>query len=77
MAGNIWEWTSDWWSEDYYAHSSTDNPQGPDSGDLHVARGASWYDEGRQRAVYCRKALTPSSYRMHWVGFRCVVPAEP
>jgi hypothetical protein len=24
----------------------------------------------------CRKGLTPSSARMHWVGFRCVIPAE-
>jgi serine/threonine-protein kinase len=76
MAGNVWEWTSDFWSESYYALSPVDNPQGPDSGTLHVARGASWFDEGRQRAAYFRKALTPSSYRMHWVGVRCVVPAE-
>jgi len=77
MAGNIWEWTSDFWSEGYYARSPVDNPQGPDSGTLRIARGASWFDEDRQRAAYCRKALTPSSYRMHWVGIRCVVPAEP
>ena len=77
MAGNVWEWTSDWWAEGYYARSPEDNPQGPDSGTLHVARGASWFDEGRQRGVSCRKALTPSSYRMHWVGFRCAIPAEP
>ena len=76
MAGNIWEWTSDWWSEGYYAQSPTHNPQGPDSGTLHVARGASWFDESPRVKAYCRKALTPSSYRMHWVGFRCVVPAR-
>ncbi len=77
MAGNVWEWVADRWSEGYYARSPVDNPQGPDSGTLRVARGASWFDEGRTRNVSCRKGLTPSSYRMHWVGFRCVVPDQP
>mgnify|MGYP005619766277 CR=1 FL=1 len=77
MAGNVWEWVNDWWSEDYYAHSPTENPQGPDSGTIRIARGGSWYDESWRVSASCRKGLTPSSYRMHWVGFRCVVPVEP
>jgi formylglycine-generating enzyme required for sulfatase activity len=77
MAGNVWEWVNDWWSEDYYAHSPADNPQGPDAGTLRIARGGSWFDESWRMSPYCRKALTPSSYRMHWVGFRCVVSAQP
>jgi serine/threonine-protein kinase len=77
MAGNVWEWVNDWWSEDYFANSPTDNPQGPDSGTLKVARGGSWFDEAQQAGVSIRAVLTPSSYRMHWVGFRCIVPAQP
>ena len=76
MAGNVWEWVQDWWAEDYYARSPTRNPQGPDSGDLHVARGASWFDEP-YKDVSSRAVLTPSSYRMHWVGIRCAMPAKP
>jgi formylglycine-generating enzyme required for sulfatase activity len=76
MSGNIWEWVNDWWSENYYAHSPTDNPQGPDAGTLRIARGGSWYDENWRVSASIRKALTPSSYRMHWVGFRCVIPAS-
>ncbi|MCA9929185.1 MAG: SUMF1/EgtB/PvdO family nonheme iron enzyme [Anaerolineales bacterium] len=76
MAGNVWEWAEDWWSEDYYAASPTDNPQGASSGTLHVARGGSWFDERVGTTTFRRAVLTPSSYRMHWVGFRCVVPAH-
>ena len=74
MAGNVWEWVQDWWAEDYYARSPAGNPQGPDTGTLRVARGASWFDE-TYKYVSSRAPLTPSSYRMHWVGIRCAMPA--
>jgi formylglycine-generating enzyme required for sulfatase activity len=77
MAGNVWEWVADWWSDEYDAHSPEHNPQGPDSGTLRIARGGSWFDLRWQLSAPCRKALTPSSYRIHWVGFRCVIPAQP
>jgi serine/threonine-protein kinase len=76
MAGNVWEWVNDWWSENYYTNSPTDNPDGPESGDFRIGRGGSWYDEGWRMNSICRKGLQSSSARMHWVGFRCVSPVQ-
>jgi serine/threonine-protein kinase len=75
MAGNVWEWVKDWWSQDTYSHSPAVNPPGPESGNYRIARGGSWYDPRWQVRASVRKGLSPSSSRMHWVGFRCVIPA--
>ena len=43
MLGNAWEWTADWYDENYYAKSPLADPQGPADGNVHVRRGGSWH----------------------------------
>jgi formylglycine-generating enzyme required for sulfatase activity len=71
ITGNVWEWTSDYYSDDYYSVSPAENPKGPDRGRFKVIRGGSWHSGAMCVQTYYRNGLSPS-----WVdfavGFRCV-----
>ncbi len=42
MTGNVYEWCWDWYGEEYYLNSPTENPLGPETGEYRLIRGAAW-----------------------------------
>ncbi len=73
--GNVWEWTADWYGEDYYAKSSTDDPTGPVTGKQKVRRGGAWHTAPLFTRISFRNYNTLDS-RYPNLGFRVVREVE-
>jgi formylglycine-generating enzyme required for sulfatase activity/beta-lactamase class A len=76
MAGNMAEWTSDWFEREYYAKSPAEDPKGPSTGAYKIIRGGAWSDPPSRLTVYFRNWVRPSQKQPN-IGIRCARDVEP
>jgi eukaryotic-like serine/threonine-protein kinase len=74
MAGNVWEWTGDWYGP--YTSDAVTNPRGAEAGTERVVRGGSFNGSmGAWAKPAYRWKTTPDVYN-HAIGFRCAKSAS-
>ncbi|MFT4578965.1 MAG: sulfatase activating formylglycine-generating enzyme [Nitrospinales bacterium] len=78
MAGNVWEWVSDWFDSAAYQDDNRIDPKGPEAGISKVLRGGNWYYKAYYMRTTYRFNERPDIFKV-WQGFRCarqVIPSN-
>ncbi len=71
MEGNVSEWVSDWYGEDYYSSAPPRNPKGPSSGHQRVFRGGPFKFGFFGFFRVSARARNEPEYETNFIGFRC------
>lgn len=72
MAGSLWEWTNDWYDENYYSNSPSNNPPGPETGLTKIIRGGAWPNNNlADRIRSANRSNFTADFISATVGFRC------
>ncbi len=83
VTGNVWEWVSDWYGQDYYSVGPLKNPTGPATGQYKVVRGGGWtndedlWNTGQRSLLGAHyRNYAPPSQISDAYGIRCAKDAK-
>lgn len=76
MAGNVWEWVNDWYSDGYYGLPPSPTETILEPGSFKVVRGGGWESVAGNLRVATRSPFRPDVTSLYF-GFRCAASASP